>query len=141
MLFVMLMGASVILTFLPMPWSSVSAVTAIAAIVVGIMTMVAMRRTATMGLWILMIMGLGLAGSMTLVAAGSAVLHEEFAERQECQRYALTLKAERACETAFEEASAARTAELQDELYERLGLTPPGSSSPTPSPTPSPSQS
>ncbi len=136
MLFVLLMGASVLLGFLPVPWMVVSALTAVAAMVVGVMTMVAMRRSATMGLWILMVLGLGLAASMTLVAASSAVLQEELSEYQECQRYALTIKAQRACESTLEEASEARRLEFEKEVYERLGLDPPAAPSQTPSPSP-----
>lgn len=109
--FGLLMLGAVLTAQLDLPWQLISPLLTIAAIVVGVRTLVSVIRQR-LGATIVVLLsgGLALSGMLLLTSLGSLVMWEAQMDRQQCMRTALTVSAEDQCEAAY-----------QDALTERFG--------------------
>ncbi|HLS15187.1 MAG TPA: hypothetical protein VK095_11815 [Beutenbergiaceae bacterium] len=114
--FGLLMLGAVLTAQLDLPWQLISPLLTVAAIVVGVRTLVSVIRQR-LGVTIVVLLsgGLALSGMLLLTSLGSLVMWEAQMDRQQCMRTALTVSAEDQCEAAYQEA-----------LTERFGDVTPG---------------
>lgn len=92
------------LTRSPWPLPLVPGLLALAAIVLGIVGLVRMRRARMGGaMTVLVVLGLGLAATMALLTSVQAILWPLYADFYDCLDRALTHRAEDACVTRLEE--------------------------------------
>jgi hypothetical protein len=117
--FALLVGVA--LTLLPLPWAFGGLPFAVGAIVLGVVTMVLMRRVASPGLWTLVSIGTLVASSLALNFAASIVLYDEVVALQDCMGNAITIAARDRCSAEFEAAATARLHELGTSLSHLLG--------------------
>ncbi len=105
-------AGALLFSFLPLPWGMAGCVFAVAALVLGVIAMVAMRRERSTLLWAFVIVGFFMAGSLTLNYGVAAILYSEILEYQDCTSSAITIGAEDRCFRQFEEARLERLKEL-----------------------------
>ena len=122
--FALSLALSVVLAILPLPWSRAGLAFAVAAVVLGVVAMLAMRSGASTGLWALTIVGTLAAGSLSLTYGASVLFYKELAAYQACSADALTITAVDRCSAEFEKAQKERTAELQATVERWLGTKP-----------------
>lgn len=141
LLFVTLLGLQLVASFLPLPLTYVSAPFALAAIVVGIMLIVALAGVNSIALWMLTIVGTLISMTMAFTLAMTAALHGPAYAAQQCLNRAITSSAEDACWEQYESdvlaASEGWPPSLRSIVMEQLGLDPEESPAASPSPSPS----
>ena len=105
MRFGLLMLAALLTSRLPVPWQVASPVFALAAVVVGLRSVVRVRRAGVRGVLPAMLGG-GIALSVVLLLSSLTMLAlwPAQVERQQCLDSALTIAAQEQCERAFQEA-------------------------------------
>jgi len=116
--------ASVLLSFLPLPWGLAGLPCAVVAFVSGIVTMVVMRVEASPGLWVLVGIGTFVSSSLAVDYTAAAVLYHELTAYQVCSQDAITITAAARCSHEFEAAAEARLGELGVSLSHLLGAQP-----------------
>lgn len=103
--FGLLMLGAVLLMQVDLPWQLAAIAFAVAAVVVGVRTLVRILRQGQRGgIAALLIFGLVLSGMLVVSATTSLALWNEQMERQECLNSAITVTAQERCERAYEEA-------------------------------------
>jgi hypothetical protein len=125
--FAYLLALALVATMLPLPWALIGLPASVAAGVVAIIAMVAMRRGASFGLWVAIVCGLLVSGGLALTDSVEAVFYREFQTYQQCRSDAITVAATAHCENDFRSAVNARVKGLGISIY------------PSASPTPTPS--
>lgn len=106
---------------LPLPWALVAGVAGLGGMVSGI---IAWRAVGFAGGTLLRVLiGVGtLASGLLVLSAGSALLiYEEAIAYQRCATEAITVSAQKACETDFEAARDERIAEIERTLERWIG--------------------
>lgn len=107
-LFAYSLAGAVVLSFLPLPWCVVGFPFAVAAVVFGIASMIAMRHGSSMGLWTVVVVGFLMAGSFTLDYTLMTFLFRETLDYQDCLSRAITTTAKDRCMDEYEEAARVR---------------------------------
>jgi hypothetical protein len=78
--------------------------------------MIVMRRGASTGLWLTMLVGLVLSAGLALTFATEAVFYREFSAFQDCRRNAITVGASSSCQKELEDSVNARLKGWEDAI-------------------------
>ena len=139
LLFVTMLGAQFIASFLPLPLTYLAAPFVLGAVVVGIMLMVALSRVDSMLMWVLTIVGTLMSVGMGLTLATTSALHGPAFAAQQCLDRALTESATDACWEQYELDVYAETEgwppSIREGIAQQLGLDPEELAEPSPSPS------
>ena len=102
--FGLLVLAALVTSSLPLPWQVAGLVFAVAAIGVGIRALVAVWKAGLRGTLVpVLVVGLVLAGLMSISLTAMLALWPVQVELQDCRRDALTIAAREACEEQYQE--------------------------------------
>lgn len=122
--FALALAASVLVSFLPIPWSLIGLPISALAVALAIVALIGMRGVRATGLWVFMGIGTLLAGTLAMNYAAAALLADELRAYQGCLGEAITVAAEDRCDAEFERAANERASELNPALARFLGLVP-----------------
>lgn len=115
--FAYLLAIAVVATILPLPWALIGLPASVAAGVVAVVAMIAMRRGASPGLWIAIACGLLISSGLALTDSVEAVFYREFQTYQQCTNDAITVEAAAHCQKDFQSAVNARVKGLGISIY------------------------
>lgn len=102
--FAVLSLAGLITLQLPLPWALVTLVVAVLAVVIGLRALSAARKAGMRSLVTVVVSaGVGFAAIIAVSFVSVVALWPLQLDLQECQRSALTISAEHACQAAFEQ--------------------------------------
>ncbi|ROR73639.1 hypothetical protein EDD31_2026 [Bogoriella caseilytica] len=101
----------------PWPWPILVTVLAAATVVLGVVSLVRLRKAKVRGLPVLStLIGMIMAAFMTLSSAGQLVFWEAYQDFAECRSSAITQQATQLCQARLEQAIETRTQELMDSV-------------------------